>query len=141
MREKHQSVAASTPPTRDQAPNPVMCPDWESDGRPFGLWDDTQHTEPHQLGPSLFFKEEMFLKNKTENMVPYKQNFANFDLKFTSLSKKQAKREFSKERIVYSLFREKKVNSIYEGRAPPQKKAQNYLLEGGTFVVQASPAR
>ena len=25
-----------------------MCPDWESNLRPLGLWDNTQPTEPHQ---------------------------------------------------------------------------------------------
>ena len=26
----------------DLACNPGMCPDWESNQQPFGLWDDTQ---------------------------------------------------------------------------------------------------
>ena len=30
VREKYQSVAPHTPPTRDLARNPGMCPDWES---------------------------------------------------------------------------------------------------------------
>ena len=35
--EKHQCVVAShTPPTGDLACNPGMCPDWESNHRPFG---------------------------------------------------------------------------------------------------------
>ena len=36
--EKHQCVVAyHAPPTGDLAHNPGMCPDWESDQRPFGL--------------------------------------------------------------------------------------------------------
>ena len=36
------------PPTGDLARNPDMCPDWESNQQPFGLWDDTQPTEPQE---------------------------------------------------------------------------------------------
>ena len=36
--EKHQCVVAShAPPTGDLAPNPGMCPNWESNQQPFGL--------------------------------------------------------------------------------------------------------
>ena len=50
--EKHQCVAAScTPLTRDLAHNPDVCPDWESNQRPFGSQAGTQPTEPgHILG-------------------------------------------------------------------------------------------
>ena len=35
--EKYQCVVApGTPPTGDLAHNPGMCPDWESNQRPFG---------------------------------------------------------------------------------------------------------
>ena len=35
--EKHQCVVVShAPPTGDLAHNPGTCPDWESNGRPFG---------------------------------------------------------------------------------------------------------
>ena len=44
---------ACTPPTGDLACNPGMCPDWESNQRPFGLQAGTQSTEPHQ--PWLLF--------------------------------------------------------------------------------------
>ena len=48
-RGKHQCVVAShTPPTGDLAQNPGMCPDWESNLRPFGSWASAQSTEPHQ---------------------------------------------------------------------------------------------
>ena len=34
----------------DMAHNPGMCPDWESNQRPFGSQATTQSTEPHQPG-------------------------------------------------------------------------------------------
>ena len=37
--------------TGDWAHNPGLCPDWESNQRPFALWDDAQPTQPHQAGP------------------------------------------------------------------------------------------
>ena len=44
--EKHQCVVAShTPHTGDLACNPGMCPDWESNWRPFGLQAGAQSTE------------------------------------------------------------------------------------------------
>ena len=43
--EKHQCVVASPmPPTGDLARNPGMCPDWESNQRPFGSQAGTQST-------------------------------------------------------------------------------------------------
>ena len=49
--EKHQWVVASfAPPTWDPTHNPGMCPDWESNWRPFGLQAGTQSTEPPQPG-------------------------------------------------------------------------------------------
>ena len=57
--EKHQCVVAfHLPPTGDPAHNPGMCPDWESNQRPFGSQTGTQSTEPHQPGQTLqFFKK------------------------------------------------------------------------------------
>ena len=50
--EKHQCVVAShAPPTGDLALNPGMCPDWESNWRPFGSQAGAQSTEPHKPGP------------------------------------------------------------------------------------------
>ena len=40
----------NAPPTGDLASNPGMCPDWESNLRPFGSQASAQPTEPHQLG-------------------------------------------------------------------------------------------
>ena len=37
-------------PVRNQTNNPGMCPDQESNLRPFVLWDDTPPTEPYQTG-------------------------------------------------------------------------------------------
>ena len=45
--EKHQCVVPShMPPPGDLACNSGMCPDWESNQRPFGLQASTQSTEP-----------------------------------------------------------------------------------------------
>ena len=49
--EKYQCVVAPhTPPTRDLACNPGMCPDWDSNQRPFALQSGAQSTEPHKPG-------------------------------------------------------------------------------------------
>ena len=54
--EKHQYVVAShTPPTGDLAHNPGMCPDWESNQRPFALQVHAQSSEPHQPGLHSFY--------------------------------------------------------------------------------------
>ena len=54
-RERNINVWLSLvhPPTGNLAHTPDMCPDWESNQRPFGLHAGAQSTEPHQLG--LFF--------------------------------------------------------------------------------------
>ena len=50
--EKHRCVVARcVPPTGDLACNPVICPDWELNWRPFGSQASTQTSEPHHLGP------------------------------------------------------------------------------------------
>ena len=43
-------VASRTPPTGDVAHNPGMCPDWQSNQRPFGSQVGTQSTEQHHPG-------------------------------------------------------------------------------------------
>ena len=48
--EKHQLVASCTPLTGDLACNSGMCPDWESNQRPFGSQAGAQSIELHQLG-------------------------------------------------------------------------------------------
>ena len=54
--EKHQCVVASSvPPTGELTHNPGMCPDWESNGRPFGSQASTQSTEPLQPGQICIF--------------------------------------------------------------------------------------
>ena len=60
-RGKHQCVVAShVPPIEDLAPNPGMCPDWELNGRPFGLQASAQSAEPHQPGLiHLFFNRPL----------------------------------------------------------------------------------
>ena len=53
--ENHQCVVAShTPPSGDLACNPDMCPEWESNQRPFGSQAGAQSTEPHQPGLTAF---------------------------------------------------------------------------------------
>ena len=52
--ERHQCVVACrTSPTGDLAHKPGMCPDWESNQRPFGLQPGAQSTEPGQFLLSL----------------------------------------------------------------------------------------
>ena len=52
--EKHQcEVAFHMPLTGDLAHNPGMCPDWESNLRPFGSQAGAQSTEPHHLGLNI----------------------------------------------------------------------------------------
>ena len=58
-RETSCVVSSGAPHTGDLAHNPGMCPDWESNPRPFDLQGGTQSTEPHQperIAQSLFFK-------------------------------------------------------------------------------------
>ena len=62
--EKHQcTVASHTPLTGDLACNPGMCPDWESNQRPFGSQAGTQSIKPHQPGSNTFFKKVMTLSS------------------------------------------------------------------------------
>ena len=57
--EKHQCVVAyHVPPTGHLACIPGMCPDWESNWRPFGFQASTQSTESHQPGHHMLFKEK-----------------------------------------------------------------------------------
>ena len=49
-RETSMCGCLSRTPTGDLAPNPGMCPDWESNWQPFGLQAGYQSTEPHQPG-------------------------------------------------------------------------------------------
>ena len=55
MCEIHQSVASHTHPTGNLAHNPGMCPDWESNWRPFGLQGIAQCTDPYQSGLNCYF--------------------------------------------------------------------------------------
>ena len=52
--EKHQLIASHmhAPWMGTKSHNQGMHPDQESNRWPFGLWDDTQPTEPHQSEPS-----------------------------------------------------------------------------------------
>lgn len=46
------------PPKGIKPAIPGMCPEWESNKQPFGIWEDAGLTEPHW--PEI---EVMFLKN------------------------------------------------------------------------------
>ena len=48
------------PLTGDPACNPGMCPDWESNQRPFGSQAGTQSTEPHQPGLNCILSKGEF---------------------------------------------------------------------------------
>ena len=51
-RERNINVwlSLTCPRTGDLAHNPGVCPDWESNQRPFGSQARAQSTEPHQPG-------------------------------------------------------------------------------------------
>ena len=57
-RETSMCGCTRTPPTGDLAHNPGMCPDWESNLRPFGSHASTQSTEPQQPGQIKFLKSK-----------------------------------------------------------------------------------
>ena len=60
--EKHQCVVASCAPcTGDLACTPGMCPDWESNLRPFSLQASAQSIEPHQPGLVVYFLNILFI--------------------------------------------------------------------------------
>ena len=73
--EKHWSSASHMPPTGDLACNPGMCPDQESNPRPFGLQVGTQSIEPQQPGLILqqiftnyfYFETISYLQNSCKN--------------------------------------------------------------------------
>ena len=54
VREIHQSVASSMPPTGDLDRNPGVCPKWDLNWQPFGSQDGTQSTKPGQPEPYIF---------------------------------------------------------------------------------------
>ena len=53
-------------PTRGRTHTPGMCPDRESNQRPFRLQDNTQPTEPHQwlILNKIFIKRLLFVELK-----------------------------------------------------------------------------
>ena len=65
------------PPTGDVAPNPGMCPDWESNQRPFGSQARTQSTEPHQqLSFLKKSSDPTLLSNHNPNALFFIANFS-----------------------------------------------------------------
>ena len=67
------------PPAGDLAHNPGTCPDWESNWRPFTLWDDAQPTEPSQAGQGNFLDKDKILTTgrkyvSAEQLVQNREN-------------------------------------------------------------------
>ena len=63
-REKNiNQLPLAHPPTMDLARNPGTCPDQGLNQRPFGLWDDTQPTEPHHQGGTELLMKRQELDN------------------------------------------------------------------------------
>ena len=58
-------------PTGDLSQNPGMCPDWESNQRPFGLQADTQSTEPHQLGLIVLWNFISLIARQVEDLFKH----------------------------------------------------------------------
>ena len=55
--EKHQGVVAShTPPARNPAHNPGMCPNWASNQLPSGSHSSAQSVEPYQPGQKYIIR-------------------------------------------------------------------------------------
>ena len=65
-RQKHPLVGPPMQPARDQAHNPGMCPDWESNQWPLALWDDAQTTESHWWGHN-----SEFIRKKRKYFLPW----------------------------------------------------------------------
>ena len=75
-------VVSHAAPTGDLAHNPGMCPDWESNQRPFGFQVRAQSTELYQPGQNLSFLigqfNELLLEWQQKKQV-FKQISVNFD--------------------------------------------------------------
>ena len=73
--EKHQCVVAShMPPTGDLARNPGMCPDWESNWRPFGSQAGTHSTEPHSQSSIFILKMNRSLAKGMEHLWKFQES-------------------------------------------------------------------
>ena len=57
-----RDCTSRTPPTRNLAHNPAVCPEWESNQRRFGSWAGAQSTEPIK---AYFLKGQVKLDRKT----------------------------------------------------------------------------
>ena len=55
MQEKHWSVASHMCPNWDQTWNLDMCPDWELNPQPFGVWMMHQQIEQPGQGSDFLF--------------------------------------------------------------------------------------
>ena len=79
------------PPAGDLAYNPGMCPDWESNLRPF-ISAGAQSTEPYQPGQDLFFNSKYLSINK-DLSIKYMEHVGSFMLRMRKVIKKSSKNE------------------------------------------------
>ena len=100
---RHQSVASCH---RGPSLQPSMCPDWESNWPPFGLWDDTQTTEQPRQGYATEYhsviKKKEILSFVTSWMILE-------DIRLSEIRQKMAN-------IVYHLYVISKKPNSYKKR-------------------------
>ena len=77
QRGRETSVASCTPPTRDLAHNPGMCPDWESNLGPFGSQASAQPTELQQPGLYTFSINNLKAKFRKKCTIASKRILRN----------------------------------------------------------------
>ena len=69
-KESKRNIIGSLSHALNWGPGPPsgVCPDRESNQRPFSLWDNAQPTEPHQSGLLIMFliKEYLFSGNNDD---------------------------------------------------------------------------
>ena len=71
-------IASQAPPTGDLACNAGMCPDWESNLRPFGSQASIQSTAPHQPGQHFF--KNLFPNHLSASQPLPPHTFNNFTI-------------------------------------------------------------
>ena len=82
-------ITSYKPLSGDLARNPGMCPDWESNQRPFGSQVGAQSTEPHQLGlPVIFLMHRyIWVKNRITPLLHNMSHQSKYPLEHTELQK------------------------------------------------------
>ena len=86
-------ITSRAPPIGDLAHNPDMCPDWESNQRPFGLQAGVYSTGPHQPGSEMSFRGGV--------EISVKQLHANEEPKEVSSGKGTEVQESCCYRVIY----------------------------------------